>query len=171
MSVNEPKIDSTESITDQPYVWLYEIKTHADCDHGESYRELIHVTDPTQVHDVNRLVLRAKDRSERDFYVLYHGSWRVPHHGQRPKPANPVVALPPGHKLAAAAELLLTRGAFKRYVEPVIADMQQEYIEAIAAGRERRAQWIAIRGHLLVFPNWLYALIAGQLAALLRRGG
>lgn len=80
------------------------------------------------------------------------------------------VRLPPGHRLAVVAEFLLTRGAFKRYVAPVIADMQEEYIEAIAAGHEWHARWIAVRGHLLVIPNWLYAVIVGKLAALLRRG-
>jgi hypothetical protein len=53
---------------------------------------------------------------------------------------------------------------------PVIADMQKEYIEAIASGDEWHARWIAIRGHLLVIPNWLYALVVGKLAALLRCG-
>jgi hypothetical protein len=48
--------------------------------------------------------------------------------------------------------------------------MQEEYVEAIAAGDEAHARWIAARGHLLVVPNWLYAFIAGKLAALLRRG-
>jgi hypothetical protein len=81
------------------------------------------------------------------------------------------IVLPPGHKLSVVAGFLLTRGAFKRYVEPVIADMQQEYVDAIAAGDEWRALWIAVRGHLLIVPGWIYALIAGKLLApLLRRG-
>lgn len=80
------------------------------------------------------------------------------------------VVLPPGYSLAKIASFLLTRGAYKRYVQPAIADMQQEYIDALAAGYVRHARWIAVRGHLLVFPNWLYGLVAGKLAALLRRG-
>jgi hypothetical protein len=81
-----------------------------------------------------------------------------------------VVALPPGYRLSVIAAFLLTRGAFKRYVEPVIADMQHEYIDALAAGHVWHARYIAIRGHLIVIPGWIYAFIAGKLAALLRRG-
>jgi hypothetical protein len=80
------------------------------------------------------------------------------------------VAVPPGYRIAYIARFLLTPKAYKAYVEPVIADMQKEYIEAIAALDERHARWIAIRGHLLVIPNWFFALVVGKLAALLRRG-
>jgi hypothetical protein len=80
------------------------------------------------------------------------------------------IVLPPGHKLSVVAGFLLTRGAFKRYVEPVIADMQKEYIDAIAARQEARAHWIAIRVYMCIIPGWFYALVAGKLAALLRRG-
>ena len=76
----------------------------------------------------------------------------------------------PGRMLVYAAKFLLTPIACKRYVEPVIADMQQEYAEAVAAGRPQHARWIALRVYLLVMPGWLYALIAGRLAALTWRG-
>ena len=82
----------------------------------------------------------------------------------------PLVIVPPGYNLAEIARFLLTRKAYQLYVGPVIADMQREYIDAIAAGRERQARWIAIRVYLLIIPNWLYAFVAGKLAALLRRG-
>ena len=80
-----------------------------------------------------------------------------------------VVAVPPGYKFAAILSFLLTREAYRRFVEPAIADMQHEYIEALAAGRLWQARWIAIRGYLLVIPGWLYALVAGKLGELSRR--
>jgi ferric-dicitrate binding protein FerR (iron transport regulator) len=82
--------------------------------------------------------------------------------------SSKVVPLP-GHGLARAARFLLTPNAHKRYVEPVIADMQQEYVDAVTAGRTQRARWIAQRVYLLIIPGWLYAMVAGRLAALLRR--
>ena len=81
-----------------------------------------------------------------------------------------VLALPPGYRLAKIARFLLTRGAFKRYIAPTIADMQDEYVDAVASDHRWHARWIAVRGHLLVIPGWIYALIAGKLAALLRQG-
>lgn len=84
--------------------------------------------------------------------------------------ASSKIVLPPGSTLANVTKFLLTRNSYKRYAEPVIADMQQEYIEAVAARHEWHARWIAIRGHLLVIPGWIYALVTGKLVALLRGG-
>lgn len=84
--------------------------------------------------------------------------------------APPKVVSPPGQALARAAMSLLTANAYKRYVEPVIADMQQDYFDARAAGHIWRARWIAIRVHLLIVPGWLYAFVTGKLSALLRQG-
>jgi hypothetical protein len=86
-------------------------------------------------------------------------------------PRLPLIVLPPGYQLARFLSFLLTREGYKRYVEPVIADMQSEYIEALSQGRVWHARWIVFRGHLLVVPGWLYALVTGKLGELLRRGG
>lgn len=80
------------------------------------------------------------------------------------------IILPPGYRLSALARFFLTRDAYRRYVGQVIADMQTEYIQAIAVRDEWRARWIQTRGWLLVIPGWLYALVAGKLAAFLRSG-
>jgi len=72
----------------------------------------------------------------------------------------PRVVRAPGVMLHRTAKFLLTRDAHRRYVEPVIADMQHEYFEAIVAGREWSARWIALRGHVLVIPGWLFGLLA-----------
>jgi hypothetical protein len=119
---------------------------------------------------LDQLESRRKDAKSRLIAQYRFRSAEVPSKDPHSSAAPALVVLPPGHRLAEVARFLLTRDGFKRYVAPVIADMQEEYIEAIAAGHEGHALWIAIRGHLLVFPNWLYALIVGKLAALLRRG-
>jgi ferric-dicitrate binding protein FerR (iron transport regulator) len=70
------------------------------------------------------------------------------------------ILLLPGTRLAAIAEFILTRESFRRYVRPMIADMQDEYVECIAKGDEWRARWVAVRGHFLVVPGWMYALVS-----------
>jgi|SRR5581483_1578105 len=84
-------------------------------------------------------------------------------------PGPATVVLPPGYRLASIARFLLTRKAFERFVQPVIADMQREYIDAFAAGHQWHAKWIAIRGHLIVIPGWIWAAVAGRMEELLRR--
>lgn len=81
------------------------------------------------------------------------------------------VCLPPGYRLTAFCRFLLPRAVFKRYVAPTIADMQEDYIDALALDHKWHARWIFLRGHLLVVPGWLYAFCAGKLVELLRRGG
>jgi hypothetical protein len=66
----------------------------------------------------------------------------------------------PGTRLSEITRFLLAKGSYRRYVVPVIADMQHEYVEAIAAGDKWHARWIAVRGHLLVLPGWLYGFLA-----------
>jgi hypothetical protein len=61
-------------------------------------------------------------------------------------------------------KLLMTRRAFERYVSPAIADMQTEYVEALAADRKGLAKWIALRGHFYLIPGWLYGLLAAAMA-------
>ena len=70
------------------------------------------------------------------------------------------IVLPPGATLNLVTRFLLTRVAHARYIEPVIRDMQFEYCDDLAAGHIWHARWIAVRGHLLVLPNWGYAWIA-----------
>ena len=81
-----------------------------------------------------------------------------------------IVTLPPGFRLAEVLRFLLTRKAFERFVAPTIADMQEEYVDALVAGRIWHARWIAVRGHLLVIPGWLYAFFAGKLSEFLKKG-
>jgi hypothetical protein len=93
-----------------------------------------------------------------------------------PGPGGPVVpkiALPPGHRLAAVLRFLLTPTTFNRYVYPAISDMQEQYVQAIAAGKKWEARWIVVRQHLGIFVswNWLYAFILREVIRFLSRGG
>lgn len=53
----------------------------------------------------------------------------------------------PGFGLHRLAEFLCSARTFKHIVEPVIADMQHEHIEALRAGRWVKARWIQWRGY------------------------
>ena len=77
------------------------------------------------------------------------------------KAAHPVrIMHPPGARLGHVLGFLLTRRAFDKLVAPVIADAQHEYVEAVAAGHDRHARWIAIRLHFIVWYGWVYGLFA-----------
>jgi hypothetical protein len=65
------------------------------------------------------------------------------------------IQLAPGVRLARLCRFLLTLAAYKRYVEPVIADMHEEYYAALDAHEYLHAKWIAVRVWFLVIPGWL----------------
>jgi hypothetical protein len=62
-------------------------------------------------------------------------------------PAPP--PMPPGGVLIRIASALLQKEAYKRYVEPHIADIQYEFAEEMAKGRKLRAYYRVVLGHLL----------------------
>lgn len=118
------------------------------CPHNNrAFLAAIHTMRRVKDVDLTRLVGRAQ-RAELESKSLSESRER---HVVRPVP---------GTRLAEIARLLLTRQSYQRYVAPLIADMQQEYVDAVAARRSGEARWIAIRGHLLVVPNWLWAFAA-----------
>ena len=92
--------------------------------------------------------------------VFYGGGYPQPI--AQPAQARPAirVVLVPGTRARWILGVVMTRRAFRRYVYPAITEMQAEYLEALAAGHRRHARWIAIRGHLLLIPGWLYGLVA-----------
>jgi hypothetical protein len=87
-----------------------------------------------------------------------------------PKPA-PVAAPPaathrqaiperaPGAKLHSLAKLLLTAEAYRRYVEPHLADIYLEYNEALTAGDPKAAKRVVLRGYLEVLKPFAYGLV------------
>jgi hypothetical protein len=91
--------------------------------------------------------------------IVRNAFWQVIREPGDP-PARRRIVLPPGAWLNRVTRFLLTREAHARFIEPIIRDMQVEYCDALAAGDIWHAQWIRVRGHLLVFPNWAYAWIA-----------
>jgi len=81
------------------------------------------------------------------------------------KTKSPLV-LPPGVWLTRVSRFLLTPQAHQRYVQPAIADMQHEYCQAVHAGDDWHARWIAIRGHMLVLRPWLWAALTRALKSM-----
>ena len=55
---------------------------------------------------------------------------------------------PPAHTLVSIASALLSASAYKRYVEPHIADIYHEYFEAISNDDEREAKKVVFWGYL-----------------------
>lgn len=86
----------------------------------------------------------------------------------RNEPSGRYIRLPPGTRLGWLLGLLMTKRAYRRYVYPVITDLQNEYFEELAAGRMWRARWAVVRGYILLVPGWMYGLILGALSRKLR---
>jgi len=58
------------------------------------------------------------------------------------------VARVPGHRTHRLVTILFSRRTCERVFEPIVADHQQEYFEALAQGETLRARWIGVRLHL-----------------------
>jgi|1186.fasta_scaffold220626_3 hypothetical protein len=54
----------------------------------------------------------------------------------------------PGSLLLEVAEFVVSGRTFARVFEPVVADMQREYMEALRDGRMWKARWVRCRGTL-----------------------
>ena len=74
----------------------------------------------------------------------------------RQRAAEPADERPPGIRFGQVLRLFMTARAFRRYVYPALTEMQAEYYEALNAGGRRAARRVALRGHLLVVPHFLY---------------
>lgn len=64
--------------------------------------------------------------------------------------SRPKLLVPPGSRVRVALERLLPRKQFQLDLEPVIADTQDEWLEAMLADRNGHARWIRCRGYGLV---------------------
>ena len=124
-------------------------------DHELSLRNrLMHVPD-----DANKL-------SEADYAALVRASWQIEeaclHKGNsayhvltsssvgqgRSLPTPEGLHLPPGLSLSALAQFIYSRKIYDRVFQPILADMQHEYFEALKDGQQRKAQWVMWRGRL-----------------------
>jgi hypothetical protein len=65
---------------------------------------------------------------------------------------------PTVQRLASVMRWMLSKEAYLRYVEPHIADIQQEHPQAIAAGRVWHARWIIVRGCCQMLSPFCQAL-------------
>lgn len=87
--------------------------------------------------------------------------------GRPPRLGRPVIldrqvrlARSPATHLISGLKWLLTPKAYSRIVEPLAAQEQHEYFEAIRCGDERLARWIEARMYVLIACNALRALVA-----------
>jgi hypothetical protein len=78
-----------------------------------------------EVDDLKSALLSAKKRAER---------------GKRH------IVIPPGSKLLTIAEFFYSKKTYTLHFEPIVADMQREYFEALYEKRVWKARWIHIRG-------------------------
>ena len=54
----------------------------------------------------------------------------------------------PGDRLRALAGRILNRRTMERVVDPLLADLQLEYAEAIRRGRVWKSRWVLVAGHI-----------------------
>jgi len=87
--------------------------------------------------------------------------------GRLPRPGQPILldrpvrlARSPATHLVSGLKWLLTPKAYSRIVEPLVAQEQHEYFEAIRRGDQRLARWIVARMYALIICNAMWALVA-----------
>jgi hypothetical protein len=64
---------------------------------------------------------------------------------------------PPGYGLLWFADFFYSRKSVDECLRPTIQDLQDEYVEALAAKRPQKARWVRIRG------TWSFLCAAGLL--------
>ncbi len=79
------------------------------------------------------------------------------------------ISLPPGHRLTRALRFLLPLKWYRSRIEPMVADMHEEYFEALRAGDLRHAQWIEARAYIYTLQTLLKELV-DSIGRLLRLG-
>jgi hypothetical protein len=115
-------------------------------------------------HDVQFRLARLLE-AERDLDNFVAEQAQILKHAKLPR-----VVRPPGARLGHALSILLTRRAYEKAVAPVIADAQHEYLEAVGAGHNLHARWIAVRLHFIVWPGWVYGLFASLVRRIIGAG-
>lgn len=82
-----------------------------------------------------------------------------------PLPRRPLKLMhPPRLVYDRLLQRLLQPAVYRRFVEPHIEDMHEEYFQCLVQKDERGARWAVIRAHLYVIPSWGYALLASLIA-------
>lgn len=67
--------------------------------------------------------------------------------------ATPHLARPPGTRVRAIVEYFVSKRTMQSIVEPVLADVQREWLDAVAADRYVLAFAIRVRGYLSLAQN------------------
>lgn len=74
------------------------------------------------------------------------------------------LVLPPGLWVSRIAEAFLGAVRFNRFVRPAIADMHDQYFEALKRGDKWAARLAIARGYAYLVPGWAWALGAAAVA-------
>ena len=64
-----------------------------------------------------------------------------------PGHSKPLIVLPPGSRLSRCVECFYSKRTVGQVFFLIIADMQHEYIEALAKGEKWKARWVRLRGY------------------------
>jgi hypothetical protein len=59
---------------------------------------------------------------------------------------NGLLSIPAGNGLLAFAEFFFNRKKYQEIFIPIVADMREEYFEAMAQNRIGKARWVRVRG-------------------------
>jgi len=76
------------------------------------------------------------------------------------------VILPPGTLTGSVLKFLMKPAAFRRWVYPALAEMQEEYFEALRDGRHGYARCVWIRGLIYLIPGGVWGLFFATLKKL-----
>ena len=74
------------------------------------------------------------------------------------------IKLPPRLFFDGLLRRFMSPGSYRRYIEPHVADMHEEYFACLINKDEIGARWAVIRGHLYVVPSSLWAQLGHVLA-------
>ncbi len=63
---------------------------------------------------------------------------------------------PPGARLDAFSSFFFSKRTYQTVLKPYLAELQEEYFEALKEGRSRKARWVRLRG---VVCFWSHVLL------------
>jgi hypothetical protein len=64
----------------------------------------------------------------------------------------------PGARLDAFASFFFSKRTYATVLKPHLADMQEEYFEALSEGRWHKARWVRVRGVMCFWSHMLLQL-------------
>lgn len=73
--------------------------------------------------------------------------------------APPRIHLPPASGVRRVLAFVCTKKVMSRVFDPVIAEIQNEWYEAVRDGRERLAGWVFVRGLIIVLWTVLFYVV------------